>query len=103
MRAVADCSAPNNRIVVNYQAPSLTSALGRMMVSVLTRISGRRNPMAQEPWRSTWKPEEINRLFVRYGFRTIDDHDLMTIAARLGLDVKSRRYLQHGRVAAADR
>jgi methyltransferase (TIGR00027 family) len=103
LRAIAECSAPNSRLVVNYQTPALTSTLGRMIVSVLTRISGSRNPLAHEPWRSMWKTEAISRLLVRYGFMRIDDQDLLTIAGGLALDVKARRHLQHGRVATADR
>ncbi|MBK5333156.1 MAG: SAM-dependent methyltransferase [Ilumatobacteraceae bacterium] len=103
VRAIAGCSAPGSRLVVNYQTPALSSTVGRMFASVVSKLSGGRNPMAQERWRSAWKPDEIEQLFARYGYAIVEDEDLLTIANRLSLDVKLRRYLQHGRVATTDR
>ncbi len=103
MRAVARRSAPGSRLVVNYQARALTSTVGRVVAAVLARMARSRNPMAAEPWRSWWTPESMRHLLARNGFTVVDDDDLLTLASRLSLAVRSRRYLQHGRVAVADR
>ena len=100
--AVADCSAPGSRLIVSYQTIDLSAMIGRAFATLLTTMARRPNPLAHEPWRSSWTPAGIQQLFARYGFMVVSDDDLLTLASRLSLRVKARRYLQHGRVATAD-
>ena len=102
LRAIADASAPGSRLIVNYQTTALSSVIGRAVATLLTTIARRPNPLAHEPWRSSWTPDGIRQIFARYGFAVIRDDDLLSLASRLSLTVKARRFLQHGRVATAD-
>ncbi len=46
-------SAPDSRLIVNYQHPSLTVVLGRLLMRSLSRLTRRDDPLAGEPRRSS--------------------------------------------------
>ncbi len=103
VRAVAGLSAAGSRLVVNYQSRSLSASLGRRVMNSVARLAGSDNPMANEPWRSTWTPDGIKELLGRHGFRVVNDEDLATVAQRMSLTVSARHSTANGRVATADR
>ncbi|SFC77141.1 methyltransferase, TIGR00027 family [Nocardioides terrae] len=103
LQALAARSARGSTLVVNYQTPSLRARLGRRLVGLLARL-GRQEPVtAGEPWHTLLTPARMARLLVDAGFGVNSDEDLLAVAGRLGLDIRSRTSLQNGRVAVASR
>ncbi|MEU7928102.1 class I SAM-dependent methyltransferase [Micromonospora sp. NPDC049801] len=101
--ALAACSAPTSRLVVNFQLPGTTLTLGRLVARVLMASTGRRSFWATEPWRSTWTPAAMAALLSRYGFTVTGDHDLLETARELSLPIRRTTSLAHSRVMVADR
>jgi len=100
---ISQLSAPGSRLVSNYQSRSLSASIGRRLTTAIARLSGSNNPMANEPWRSTWTPEDMRQLLTKHGFRIVSDEDLATVIHRLSLTVGTRRSAGNGRVVVADR
>jgi methyltransferase (TIGR00027 family) len=102
---IAGRSAPGSRLVVNYQTPSWRATAGRVVARALLVATGRTDPMAGEPRRSSWTPPAMASLLARHGFTVVADHDLFELATTLPLppDVIRRRSLGSGRVTVADR
>jgi methyltransferase (TIGR00027 family) len=100
---VADLSAPGSRLVVNYQARSLVAAVLRRVMRVVLRVSGRADPLASEPWRSLWRPDEMRDLLGGNGFTVTSDSDLLALSAGLDLPPGAAGSLRTGRVAVASR
>ena len=96
-------SAPGSRLVVNYQSPAVSAAVGRLVARAMTAVARRPSPWAGEPRRSSWTPAAMRAQLVRHGFNVISDDDLLTLAAALPMPVRQRRSLRNGRVAVADR
>jgi methyltransferase (TIGR00027 family) len=93
-------SALGSRLIVNYQAgPAATLAVLR----VFTMLSRRASPWRDEPWRSTWTPEQMRNLLTGRGFRVIRDDDLLTLAAALPMKIGQRGALRTSRVAVAEK
>jgi methyltransferase (TIGR00027 family) len=103
VEAIGRRSAPGSRLVVNYQAPALLAVLGRLLSRAMTIPARWLNPWANEPVRSSWTPAAMADLLHRHGFEVQRDDDLLTLAGELPIAVRRRRWLQHGRVAVADR
>jgi len=101
LRAIRDRAAPGSRLIINYQAPSVPAAVGRLFARGMSALSGRRSLWANEPRRSTWTPAAMAELLSRNGFRVVQDDDLLTLAGTG--TVRNRRSLQSGRVVVADR
>jgi methyltransferase (TIGR00027 family) len=99
--AIAASSAPDSRLIVNFQTPATSTSLGRLVARVMMRSTGRSSFWKAEPWRSTWTPDAMTTLLARHGFTVTADEDLLTIASALALPVRHRRSLRHGRVMAA--
>jgi methyltransferase (TIGR00027 family) len=99
--AIAEVSAPGSRLVINYQLRSFSATIGRRVMNAIARMSGSDNPMAREPWRSTWTPETIKQLLAQKGFTVVSDEDLVSVVRRLSLTVGTRRSSGNGRVAVA--
>jgi methyltransferase (TIGR00027 family) len=97
---VAARSAPGSRLIVNYQSdpPSTLTVL-----RVFTALFRRASPWQNEPWRSTWTPEQMSALLTGRGFRVVRDDDLLTLAAALPMKVGQRGSLRNSRVAVADK
>ncbi|MGI5200791.1 class I SAM-dependent methyltransferase [Spirillospora sp. CA-108201] len=102
VRALAGASAPGGRLVVHYQSPSLVASLGRPAARAMRRLSRQPDPMAHEPWRSAWTPAAMRTLLAEHGYAVADDTDLLALAGRLTMPVRSRRSLGSGRVLIAD-
>jgi len=101
--ALAACSAPNSRLVVNFQTPAVSTTLGRLAARALMASTGRSSVWASEPWRSTWTPEAMARLLAVHGYAVTQDQDLLDTARALAIRIRNRRSLSHGRVMVADR
>jgi methyltransferase (TIGR00027 family) len=103
VQAVSGRSAAGSHLVVNYQSPALSAALGRLAARAMTAMARRRSPWADEPRRSSWTPTAMSELLAGYGFHVKRDDDLLTLAENLPVPIHQRRSLQTGRVAIADR
>jgi methyltransferase (TIGR00027 family) len=101
--AVAGCSAPGSRLIVNFQLPARTLALGRLVARALTASTGRSSVWKNEPWRSTWTPDAMAALLAQHGFDVTADVDLVKTAETLGLPVRRRTSLAHSRVMIAEK
>jgi methyltransferase (TIGR00027 family) len=100
---VAARSAPGSRLIVNYQEASAGMNIGLAVIKVFTLVFRRASPWRNEPWRSTWTPEQMRELLTGRGFRVVRDDDLLTLAAELPMKVGQRGSLRNSRVAVADR
>jgi methyltransferase (TIGR00027 family) len=103
VHALGGRSAAGSRLVVNYQSPSLSAAVGRLAARAMTAAARKPSPWADEPRRSSWTPRAMSELLAGAGFRIRRDTELLTIATELGIPVRQRRSLATGRVAIADR
>jgi methyltransferase (TIGR00027 family) len=103
VQAVSGRSTAGSRLIVNYQSPALSAALGRLAARAMTATARRRSPWADEPRRSSWTPTAMSELLAGYGFYVKRDDDLLTLAENLPVPIHQRRSLQTGRVAIADR
>ncbi|MFC6018146.1 class I SAM-dependent methyltransferase [Plantactinospora solaniradicis] len=101
--AVATCSAPSSRLIVNFQVPAISASIGRLAARALTASTGRTSVWAHEPWRSTWTPAAMASLLVRHGYTVTRDEDLLQAAEALTTPTRHRRALGNGRVMVADR
>ena len=101
--AVAACSAPDSRLVVNFQLPSVVTTLGRLASRALVASTGRKSVWADEPWRSTWTPAAMAGLLNEHGFTVTRDEGLTEVAATLDMPVRHARSLGNGRIVVADR
>jgi methyltransferase (TIGR00027 family) len=95
-------SAPGSRLIVNYQHPSLTAVADRLFMRSLSRLTSREDPLAGEPRRSAWTPRAMAALLGNHGFQVSSDEDLLSLAERLGVQVRHRRSARTGRVLVAD-
>jgi methyltransferase (TIGR00027 family) len=102
LASLATRSATGSRAVVNYVGRSLVVRPGRMVAAVLTRLAGARSPWADEPWRSTWSPQDMAKLLGQNGFQVLQDTDPDATAAELGLPTRSLTQ-RHNRVVVAER
>ena len=103
VRQIADLSAPGSVLVVNYQSRSLTASVLRRVMRVVMRLTRQRDPLAGEPWRSTWSPDTMREMLAHNGFATTSDGDLLTLASGLSLPRDADSSLRNGRVAVAVR
>jgi methyltransferase (TIGR00027 family) len=103
LAALARRSAPGSRLVVNYQAPSATAAVGRHVARLLSRLARQPDVWTDEPRRSVWTSQRMAALLRVHGFSVVEDTDLLTFAQQRSLPVTHRRSLASGRVAVADR
>ncbi len=101
--ALAACSAPNSRLIVNFQTPAILAKLGRLVARALMASTGRSSVWADEPWRSTWTPAAMAALLTRHGYTITHDEDLLHTAGTLAMPIRRRTSLRHSRVMVADR
>ncbi|MFI7072894.1 class I SAM-dependent methyltransferase [Micromonospora sediminicola] len=101
--AVAACSAPDSRLVVNYQTPAVSTTFGRLLARLLAATTGRSSVWATEPWRSAWTPAAMRDLLTRHGFTVDHDEHLLDTARRLGTPLRHARSLRHGHLTTATR
>ena len=100
---VADLAAPGSLLVVNYQSRSLTASVMRRVMRVVMRLAHQPDPLAGEPWRSTWSSGAMRTMLSENGFETTSDDDLLTLARGLGLPSAADASLRNGRVAVTVR
>jgi methyltransferase (TIGR00027 family) len=103
VEALARRSAPGSGLVVNYQAPGLGAAIGRVAARGMLLLARSPSLWGDEPRRSAWTARTMGALLARHGFVVGTDVDLLTIAAGLPMQVHRRRSLRNGRVATAVR
>jgi methyltransferase (TIGR00027 family) len=103
LRVISELSASGSRLVVNYQAPAFSAAVGRLLVRSATRLLRARDPLKGEPQRSHWTPAAMNTLLHDVGWTVQRDEDLLTLAEQLSLRATQPRSLRNGRVVVADR
>ncbi len=80
VRHLAELSAPGSVLVVNYQSRSVSAVVMRRVMRVAMRLSRQHDPLAGEPWRSTWPPDTMRAMLAYNGFETTSDDDLFTLA-----------------------
>jgi methyltransferase (TIGR00027 family) len=100
---VSQLSAPGSRLVINYQGRSLPTTLLRRLMRLVLRVSGHHDPLAGEPWRSLWRPEQLRKLLEDNGFNVMSDRDLGALSQGLDLPSDNAASLRNGRVAVAAR
>ena len=100
---ITELCAPGSRLIVNYQAKSAVVTLLRRAMRLILRITRQPDPLAGEPWRSLWRPDEMQRLLHDNDFRVVSDADLLTLAAGLELPPEFDGSLRNGRVVLAVR
>lgn len=100
--ALSACSAPDSRLIVNFQVPAASAVLGRLVARAMMATTGRSSVWANEPWRSTWTSAAMAGLLARHGYTVTNDQDLLAAAQALALPIHHRRSLSHGRVLVAD-
>ena len=100
---LAELTAPGSRLVINYQARSLPTSVLRKVMRFVLRLSGQPDPLAHEPWRSLWRPEDLRKVLADNGFSVVSDVDLLTGAEGLALPAENNGSLRNGRVAVAVR
>jgi methyltransferase (TIGR00027 family) len=103
VEAIARRSAPGSGLVVNYQAPGLGAAVGRVAARGMLLLARRPSLWGDEPRRSAWTARTMSALLARHGFTVGTDVDLLTVAGGLPMQVHRRRSLLNGRVATAER
>ena len=100
---LARLSAPGGRLVVNYQAKSLPVPVMRAVMRLVFWAARQEDVLAREPWRSLWRPGQMQSLLADNGFHTISDAHLLSGATGLDLPGGNNRSLANGRVAVAER
>jgi methyltransferase (TIGR00027 family) len=101
--AVAARSAPGSSLVVNYQAPSIAAAAGRIVARGMLALARSPALWRDEPRRSAWTAPAMAALLSRHGFTVTGDEETLTIGRRLPMTIRQRRSLASGRVATAVR
>ncbi|MBX6750294.1 MAG: class I SAM-dependent methyltransferase [Micromonosporaceae bacterium] len=100
LRTISVLSAAGSRLIANYQSPSALARVGRFIARAM---AGGYSALAGEPWRSLWRPSEIDRLFRTHEFVIATDVALAEVARDIGMAIHQARSLTTGRVAVADR
>ncbi|KPM52306.1 methyltransferase [Frankia sp. CcI49] len=103
MAVVAGLSAPDSRLIINYQARQVRIAIGQWIARMMHTLARRRSMWVNEPWRSYWTAATMCELLGRHGFTVRRDEDLLAIAERLDTPTSRRNSLRSGRVVVADR
>ncbi|MFF2550833.1 class I SAM-dependent methyltransferase [Nocardia sp. NPDC058058] len=93
-------SAAGSRLILTYSTTSRLNALGRRAIQQILTLTGRDNPMANEPFRSSWSPERLRKMLRESAFDVTMDAGLIDVAR--DLDIPPSRFLGSGRIAVAD-
>jgi methyltransferase (TIGR00027 family) len=104
LRQVSALSSPGSRLVASYQARSLPTQALRSALRALLRLTRQPDPLADEPWRSLWRPADVRAMLLENRFDVETDEDLLSLSDGLGLSVEGNTgSLRNGRVAIATR
>jgi hypothetical protein len=101
--AISTLSAPGSRVIVYYQASSVTDRIRRRAARVFDRVAGLDDPFADEPWLSVWRPSSMRRVMSQNGLVVESDIDMLAVAQRLGTDASHPSLMANGRVLTARR
>lgn len=101
--SLSTVTAPGSVLVVQYQQRWATASLARWASGLMARAAGASSPLADEPWRSTWAPDELAALLHAHGWAVRSDVDLLAETEALGSPHSRSRSLRNGRVAVAGR
>lgn len=100
---VAELSATGSRFIVFYRAKSWVNLALRATMRIVFRLARQPDPMAGEPWRSSWRPMQMRQLLSDHGFATTSDDDLLTLSSGLDLPPGHTGSLRGSRIAVATR
>ncbi|MFE3193959.1 class I SAM-dependent methyltransferase [Nocardia sp. NPDC059240] len=100
---VAKRSAPGSRLITTYPTPNRLYRYGRRGMELLLSLSGRTNPMAREPQRSSWTPAAMAAVMTERGFTVTGDRDMLSVALDSGVAGRRESFLSTGRLLVADR
>lgn len=100
---IAELSAADSRLVVNYQAKSLPTTVMRQAMRLALRATRQPDPLAGESWRSLWRPDDMRKLLRDNGFSVMSDNDLLALSEGLALPADNNGSLRNGRVVVAAR
>lgn len=100
---IAELSAADSRLVVNYQAKSLPTTVMRQAMRLVLCATRQPDPLAGEPWRSLWRPDDMRKLLRDNGFSVMSDNDLLALSEGLALPADNNGSLRNGRVVVAAR
>jgi methyltransferase (TIGR00027 family) len=89
--AVAERSAPGSRLVLHYQVRSARATFGRRLARIALRLSGREDPMANEPRQSSWTSGSVRALLTDAGLGISDDVALVSLSDELSLPTRQLR------------
>ena len=89
--AIVERSAPGSRLVVHYQLRSAWAAFGRGLARGFLRLSGREDPMAHEPRRSSWTRDAVRAVLTDAGLEVTGDVALASLANELSLSTRQLR------------
>lgn len=103
MDVVRRLSAPGSRLIINYQAPSKSAAIGRFVLGAFSTLTRQDNFWAGEPTRSTWTSVDMGAVLAEHGFEVVSDEDLLTLIRALDVTPQRTGSLSNGRVVVADR
>jgi methyltransferase (TIGR00027 family) len=101
--ALAGCSAPGSRLIVNFQLPAASAKLGRFVVRLMMASTGRSSVWANEPWRSTWTSAAMAALLAQHGYAVTRDEGLLDTARALAIPIRQAGSMSNARVMVADR
>jgi methyltransferase (TIGR00027 family) len=102
LSAVSARSAAGSRMIVNYQAASGAMTVALVVMRVFSMTVRRASPWRNEPWRSTWTPDDMAALLRENGFAVQRDDNLVSLATTLCMPIHRRGSLENSRVAVAD-
>ncbi|MGW4247706.1 hypothetical protein, partial [Nocardia sp. NPDC004722] len=83
--------------------PNRLYRYGRRVMELTLSLTGRTNPMAREPQRSSWTPAAMGAVVTERGFTVTGDRDMLTVAHDSGVAGKRESFLSTGRLLVADR
>ncbi|MEB4212038.1 class I SAM-dependent methyltransferase [Mycobacterium sp. 94-17] len=106
LAAIDECSAPGSRFILTYSTPAgmrlglkrwwLNSVVDRSLQLVM-HLSGAW-PAEDEPYLSSWYPEEMHAQLAAHNFLVTDDQDLYEVARQLGISARVPR-VAHAAIA----
>ena len=97
-------AAPGSRLVVNYQARSLSTVVMRAVMRLVLRVSRVPDPLAGEPWRSRWAPDGTRALLRDHGLDVVSGRGPAdAVRGTADLPPEAAGSLRNGRVAVAVR
>ncbi|MBO0855990.1 MAG: class I SAM-dependent methyltransferase [Nocardia sp.] len=102
LTAVRARSAAGSRVIATYPTPNRFAVLGRAGMRVFSRLSGGRDPLADEPHLSAWSPQQMRETVSRHGFEVTSDMEMIEVARRLGIEFRQSRAYGLGRMVVAD-